>query len=89
MKPWFRRLALIVVSAVVCTAAGVAQDGASWRNEEAAWRAQHAVELQKPDGWLALAALEWLQPGENSFGSAADNKIHLPASGPEHLVVCG
>src|SRR6202011_1141831 len=41
--------------------------------------------LQKPDGWLALTGLEWLQPGDNSFGSAADNKIHLPTSGPAHV----
>jgi uncharacterized protein len=59
-------------------------DPAAWRRDLLAWRAQHAVELQKPDGWLALAGLEWLQPGDNSFGSAADNKIHLPAGGPEH-----
>jgi uncharacterized protein (DUF1684 family) len=50
-----------------------------------AWRAQHAAELQKPDGWLSLAGLEWLAPGDNSVGSAADNKIHLPASGPAHI----
>jgi uncharacterized protein (DUF1684 family) len=58
-----------------------------WEQEISSWRAQHAVELQKPDGWLALAGLEWLEPGDNSFGSAKDNKIHLPASGPAHLGV--
>jgi len=51
------------------------------------WRSEHAAELQKPDGWLALAGLEWLQAGENPFGSAGDNKIHLPASSPPHLGV--
>jgi uncharacterized protein len=53
----------------------------------AAWREQYVAELTKPDGWLSLAGLEWLQPGDNSFGSAADNKIHLPASAPAHLGV--
>lgn len=48
------------------------------------WRTQHAIELQKPDGWLSLVGLEWLEPGENSFGSAPDNKIHIPG-GPAHL----
>jgi uncharacterized protein (DUF1684 family) len=67
-------------------AAGLGQDGA-WQRDLVAWRAQHAAELQKPDGWLSLAGLEWLEAGDNSFGSAADNKIHLPASGPEHLGV--
>jgi uncharacterized protein len=48
-----------------------------WQTKLADWRAHHATELQKADGWLALVGLEWLQPGDNSFGSAPDNKIHL------------
>ncbi len=60
---------------------------ATWQQDLAAWRTQHAADLQKPDGWLALVGLEWLVPGDNTFGSAADNKIHLPASGPAHLGV--
>src|SRR5262245_4400119 len=55
--------------------------------EELAWRAQHVTDLQKPDGWLSLIGLEWLQPGETTIGSAPDNKIHLPASAPAHLAV--
>ena len=62
-------------------------EGNGWPKEIAEWRTQHAAELQKPDGWLALAGLEWLEPGDNSFGSAKDNKIHLPASGPSRLGV--
>src|SRR5258706_5402416 len=58
-----------------------------WEKEISSWRAQHAVELQKPDGWLALAGLEWLEPGDNSVGSAKENKIHLPSGGPAHLGV--
>jgi uncharacterized protein (DUF1684 family) len=61
--------------------------GGGWEQEVNSWRAQHAVELQKPDGWLALAGLEWLEPGDNSVGSAKDNKIHLSSSGPAHLGV--
>ena len=59
----------------------------SWEREIVSWREQHAVELRKPDGWLALVGLEWLEPGDNSFGSAKDNKLHLPASAPGHLGV--
>ncbi|HEY6127811.1 MAG TPA: DUF1684 domain-containing protein [Candidatus Acidoferrum sp.] len=57
------------------------------RTEELAWRTQHAVELQKPDGWLSLIGLEWLQPGETPIGSAQDNKIHLPNTAPAHLAI--
>jgi uncharacterized protein (DUF1684 family) len=49
--------------------------------EELAWRAQHVGELQKPDGWLSLIGLEWLQPGETTIGSAPDNKIHTACLG--------
>lgn len=86
MKLWRRAWALLPALVVVCAAPGLSQETSSWRSEIASWRAEHAVELQKPDGWLALAGLAWLQPGENSFGSAQDNKVHLPA-GPEHLGV--
>jgi uncharacterized protein (DUF1684 family) len=55
-----------------------------WQNETNTWRAQHATELQKPDGWLSLTALEWFDPGDTSVGSAPDNKIRLPPGGPDH-----
>lgn len=59
----------------------------TFEQELAAWRSQHVADLLKPDGWLSLTALEWLQPGDNSFGSAADNKIHLSENRPAHLGV--
>jgi hypothetical protein len=59
----------------------------SYAQEIQAWRDHYVAELTKPDGWLSLTGLEWLQAGDNSFGSAADNKIHLPASAPAHLGV--
>jgi len=66
--------------------APAASQESSWQKENAVWREQHKADLLKPDGWLALAGLEWLQPGDNSVGSATDNKIHLP-SGPAHLAI--
>lgn len=59
----------------------------SWRKDLLDWRVKHSAELQKPDGWLSLAGLEWLQVGDNSFGGAADNKIHLAAVKAPHLGV--
>ncbi len=60
---------------------------ADFAKDELAWRTQHVKDLQKPDGWLSLIGLEWLQPGETTIGSAPDNKIHLPATAPTHLAV--
>jgi uncharacterized protein (DUF1684 family) len=41
-----------------------------WKTDLLAWRAQQAKNLQEPTGWLTLIGLEWLKPGDNSFGSA-------------------
>jgi uncharacterized protein (DUF1684 family) len=48
------------------------------------WRAAYAKDLAQPDGWLALVALEWLQDGDTSIGSAPGNKLRLEHT-PAHL----
>lgn len=48
-----------------------------------AWRANRHERLLKPDGWLTLVGLEWLQEGETSIGSAEQNDIQLPG-GPDY-----
>jgi uncharacterized protein (DUF1684 family) len=55
--------------------------------DEAAWRAQRAKGLSAPDGWLTLVGLEWLKPGKNTVGLAADNSVRLKGHAPEHLGV--
>jgi len=60
-------------------------DDAAWRQELDAWRAQREHELSAPDGWLTLVGLEWLKPGINSFGAAADNQIRIRAQAPPHI----
>jgi len=79
------RLASAFLAWTLLSYALLAQDLAL-KKDEATWRAEHATELLKPDGWLSLVGLEWLQAGDNAIGSAADNKIRLP-SGPAHLAV--
>ena len=83
----YRLFGIVLCSWLICAllAASVSAQDAAWQNELADWRAQQAVDLQKLDGWLALVGLEWLQPGDNSFGSAQDNQIHLPRGAPAHL----
>lgn len=67
------------------SAAAATVDENAWRQELAAWRAQREHELAAPDGWLTLVGLEWLKPGFNSFGAAADNQIRVRAKVPEHM----
>jgi uncharacterized protein len=49
------------------------------------WRTERARKLSAPDGWLTLVGLEWLKPGSNSIGLAADNQIRLTGHAPDHL----
>ena len=58
----------------------------SWQRDLLAWREKRAANLQTPEGWLSLIGLEWLKEGDNSVGSAADNKIQI-AKAPSHLAV--
>jgi uncharacterized protein len=59
----------------------------AWQQSLQAWRTQHETQVSSRDGWLTLAGLEWLKPGVNSIGSAADNTIHLPGHAPAHLAL--
>jgi hypothetical protein len=76
-----------IVCGLVCFDSAAAQSKAAWEKELADWRVDHAADLQKPDGWLALAGLVWLNAGDNSIGSGSDNKVKLPASAPAHVGV--
>ena len=79
--------ALILLALAICLAGSPARvQNASWQADLLTWRAAHAKDLLKPDGWLSLVGLEWLEPGDNSVGSAPGNKIRLK-SGPAYLAV--
>jgi uncharacterized protein (DUF1684 family) len=80
------RLWLLLALTAVAAVPMPAQDSA-WQRDLSSWREKHAADLQKPDGWLSLVGLAWLQPGETSVGSASDNKVRLPASHPAYLAV--
>lgn len=47
--------------------------------EIARWRSERVGRLTAPDGWLTLIGLHWLEVGNNSVGSAADNSVRLAA----------
>jgi uncharacterized protein len=47
-------------------------------------RAERVDQLKRVDGYLALTASGWLQPGANSVGSAPDNRFEVPGA-PAHL----
>ena len=49
------------------------------------WRAERDKGLRKPDGWLTLVGLYWLQPGENSAGASPENRLVFPEGAPAKL----
>jgi uncharacterized protein (DUF1684 family) len=80
-------LAVIAVFGSGAPSAFAADDAGQWKQDLETWRAQRATGLQAPDGWLSLVGLSWLQPGKNTVGAAADNRIHLPEGSAAHLGV--
>ena len=45
------------------------------KEDVAQWDAKRIASLKSANGWVNLAGLYWLSPGENKFGAAADNEI--------------
>ena len=86
MNRFLSHRAIIAVALfVVVLAPAFAAESApavTWKTELLAWRADLAKELQQPNGWLTLIGLEWLKPGDNSFGAAKSNAlaIHAPTA---------
>ncbi|HTB97126.1 MAG TPA: DUF1684 domain-containing protein [Terracidiphilus sp.] len=86
LSAWFCTLFCFCAISQSTSAPPAAPDAnAVWQRNLADWRSQREHSINAPDGSLSLIALEWLKPGFNSFGSAQDNVIHLPASAPPHL----
>lgn len=76
-------LGLWLAAGAVNAAPATAGDDAYAKEIETA-RTGRVVRLTAADGWLTLIGLHFLQHGENTIGSAADNTVVL-AHGPAHL----
>lgn len=76
----------LAFASVVAVTSGSVIAGDAYTASVEKVRAARLDTLKAPAGWLSLIGLEWLQPGANRVGSAADNDIILKA-GPAHLGV--
>lgn len=56
----------------------VAQAQEAHRKSVDAWHANRVARLKSEDGWLSLIGLDWLNPGENTVGSAPGSTVLLP-----------
>ena len=58
----------------------------SYEDSVKAWQQHRDSGLRSPTGWLTLVGLFWLNPGDNTIGSAPSNSFALPkGSAPEHV----
>jgi uncharacterized protein (DUF1684 family) len=67
---------LAFASAIFLCSAAMAQD--AYRTSVDAWHAGRVARLATEDGWLSLIGRDWLQPGENTLGSAPGSTVLLP-----------
>jgi uncharacterized protein (DUF1684 family) len=68
--------------AVLAVVLGVAADGGSdeaYRGAVQKWRDAREARLKADGGWLSVAGLAWLKPGENRFGTDTAAAVVLPA----------
>lgn len=79
-------LSLVVLAA--CAGDGTTIDPAEHQAVVDAWRQKRDADLRKPDGWLSLVGLYWLDEGDNLFGAAPENDIiHTGGRAPERIGV--
>lgn len=74
------RLPLLALCLSLCLATGCKphQDSLGTETQRIeAWRQQRATSLTSENGWLTLAGLYWLKPGNNRFGRDSHNDLVL------------
>jgi len=71
-----RRLA---VAAAVLGLAGAGGADEAYRATVKKWRDEREARLRADGGWLTVAGLSWLKPGENRFGTDKTAAVVLPS----------
>lgn len=79
-------LQLVLIACALCAGLAARADAPdTFQADYGAWRRQREANLRKPDGWLALAGLYWLQAGDNVFGSDASCACRFPEKAPARI----
>lgn len=77
---------LLIGLAVLAAILGVEMSAAdSYTDSIRAWQQKRDKSLRSENGWLALAGLFWLKPGDNTVGSADSNDFVLPKTTPARV----
>jgi len=73
-----------LAATAAASAAPAVMDRAAFNQDVAKWRSERVERLRKPDGWLSLVGLHWVEPGVHQVGKADANDIQL-RTGPANL----
>lgn len=76
----------MLISTILLSCKQQSAPNPEYLKEIESWKANRIENLKSENGWLNLSGLFWLEEGENSFGSASDNKIVFPEKAAEY---CG
>ncbi len=82
---WMLAAPIFAQDAAPAAQAAPADGNAAWQQDLAGWRAAREQGIAAPTGWLTLIGMDWLKPGLNKVGTAADNTIRIRADAPEHI----
>jgi uncharacterized protein (DUF1684 family) len=77
LATWALAAMLAAARAPAAVAAGPQVTDEAEHAAISAWRARRTDSLTSDTGWLTLAGLFWLKPGDNTFGRAASNALIL------------
>ena len=80
MLNMLKRASLLVVLSIAVVAGLQAQskkENAAYLTEIKDWDASRISTLKSANGWVNLAGLFWLKPGENKFGNAPGNELEF------------
>ena len=73
-------MARYLIGIAIFTLMALAGTPTSYTDSIKAWQEHRNAGLRKPDSWLTLVGLFWLNPGDNTIGSASTNNFVLPKS---------
>ena len=78
-----KKLSILIFFAYIFTACGSEiKIDTEYKNQIESWKENRVNNLQKPDSWLSLTGLFWLEPGENKFGIDKSNELVFPKGLP-------
>ncbi len=85
ISDWLFMLFLLLTGITLTGCNVTADEDTAYVESISAWKKIRYEALMDEDGYLALAGLYWLNPGENTYGSDPSNDIEFPQNAPDFI----